>query len=60
MRVLVVDDEEDLELLVRQKFRRRIRKGELEFLFAHNGREALEQLAEKSGCTTGALGYQHA
>ncbi len=46
VRLLVVDDEEDLELLVRQKFRRRIRKGELEFLFAHNGKEALEQLLE--------------
>ena len=45
-RVLVVDDEEDLELLVRQKFRRRIRKGELDFLFAHNGMEALQTLEE--------------
>ena len=45
-RILMVDDEEDLELLVRQRFRRRIRKGEYEFLFAHNGREALERLAE--------------
>ncbi len=44
--VLVVDDEEDLELLVRQKFRRRIREGELHFLFAHNGKEALETLNE--------------
>ncbi len=44
VRVLVVDDEEDLELLVRQKFRRRIRKGELDFLFAHNGVEALQTL----------------
>ena len=44
--VLVVDDEEDLELLVRQKFRRRIRDGELKFLFAHNGKEALEVLEE--------------
>ncbi len=44
VRVLVVDDEEDLELLVRQKFRRRIRKKELDFLFAHNGMEALEAL----------------
>ncbi len=44
VRVLVVDDEEDLELLVRQKFRRRIRKGELDFLFAHNGMEALQTL----------------
>ena len=44
--VLVVDDEEDLELLVRQKFRRRIREGDLKFLFAHNGKEALEVLDE--------------
>ena len=46
IRLLVVDDEEDLELLIRQKFRRRIRRGELEFIFARNGREALEKLAE--------------
>ncbi len=45
-RILMVDDEEDLELLVRQRFRRRIRKGEYEFLFAHNGKEALEALEE--------------
>ena len=43
-RILMVDDEVDLELLVRQRFRRRIRKGEYEFLFAHNGVEALEAL----------------
>ena len=43
-RILMVDDEEDLELLVRQRFRRRIRKGEYEFLFAHNGKDALEAL----------------
>jgi phosphoserine phosphatase RsbU/P len=43
-RILVVDDEPDLEELMRQKFRRRIRSGELEFHFAHNGFEALEQL----------------
>ncbi|MDE0064632.1 MAG: SpoIIE family protein phosphatase [Gammaproteobacteria bacterium] len=43
-RILMVDDEVDLELLVRQRFRRRIRKGEFEFLFAHNGVEALETL----------------
>ena len=45
-RILMVDDEEDLELLVRQRFRRRIRKGEYEFLFAHNGQQALEALEE--------------
>ena len=46
IRILMVDDELDLELLVRQRFRRRIRKGELEFIFAHNGKEALEKLEE--------------
>ena len=44
--VLVVDDEEDLELLVRQKFRHRIRAGNLKFLFARNGKEALDVLKE--------------
>ncbi|MEP0546018.1 MAG: adenylate/guanylate cyclase domain-containing protein [Rhodothermales bacterium] len=42
--VLVVDDEPDLAALIRQKFRRRIRKGELDFLFAGDGHEALDQL----------------
>ena len=45
-RLLVVDDEEDLELLIRQRFRRHIRQGELDFVFAHNGKEALDKLAE--------------
>ena len=45
-RILVVDDEEDLELLMRQRFRRRIRQGEYELFFANNGREALEVLTE--------------
>ena len=45
-RLLVVDDEEDLELLIRQRFRRHIRQGEMDFVFAHNGKEAIEKLAE--------------
>ena len=45
-RLLVVDDEEDLELLIRQKFRRLIRQGEIDFVFAHNGEEALAKLHE--------------
>ncbi len=44
--VLVVDDEEDLELLVRQKFRHKIRNNVLKFFFARNGKEALEVLNE--------------
>jgi len=43
--ILVVDDEPDLELLVRQRFRRQIRERELEFFFSHNGEEALQALA---------------
>lgn len=40
-KILVVDDEPDLEILIRQKFRKQIRKQELQFIFAHNGVEAL-------------------
>jgi signal transduction histidine kinase len=46
-RILIVDDEPDLELLMRQRFRRAIRSGELEFVFAHNGAEALEKLNQE-------------
>lgn len=45
-KILVVDDEPDLESLVTQKFRRKIREGEMEFLFASNGEDALLQLGE--------------
>ena len=44
IKILVVDDEVDLETLVLQKFRRRIRRNELVFDFAHNGQEAIEKL----------------
>ncbi|MEO3403352.1 adenylate/guanylate cyclase domain-containing protein [Mucilaginibacter sp. CAU 1740] len=43
-KILVVDDEQDLELLIRQKFRKKIREGAYEFVFAQNGFEALTQL----------------
>jgi len=46
-KVLVVDDEPDLEDLVRQKFRRQIKDGSIEFGFARDGVEALTLLAEK-------------
>ena len=45
-RMMVVDDEPDLESLIRQKFRREIRENEYEFLFAQNGVEALAKLAD--------------
>lgn len=43
-KILVVDDETDLEVLIKQKFRQKIRQNEYEFIFAENGRHALEQL----------------
>lgn len=46
VKILSVDDEMDLELLLTQYFRRKIRKGEYEFFFAHNGIEALQTLLE--------------
>lgn len=45
-KILVVDDEPDLESLVRQRFRKKIRDGEYEFVFAQNGLEALARLLE--------------
>lgn len=41
-----MDDELDLELLLTQYFRRKIRKGEYEFFFAHNGLEAMQMLLQ--------------
>ena len=46
VKILSVDDEIDLELLLTQFFRRKIRKGEYEFVFAHNGVEALQKMLE--------------
>lgn len=47
VKILSVDDEIDLELLLTQYFRRQIRKGEYEFQFAHNGLEALTMLLKE-------------
>lgn len=47
VKILSVDDELDLELLLTQYFRRKIRKGEYEFRFAHNGLEALTMLLKE-------------
>src|ERR1051325_4407153 len=48
VKILVVDDEPDLELLIRQKFRRQIRNDEFRFVFAQNGVEALQKLEENA------------
>jgi adenylate cyclase len=45
-KILVVDDEADLEMLVKQKFRRKIRENTYEFIFARNGEEALQRVHE--------------
>ncbi|AFK04397.1 adenylate/guanylate cyclase [Emticicia oligotrophica DSM 17448] len=46
-KIMVVDDEADLELLIKQKFRRQIREKVYEFSFAQNGAEALRILSER-------------
>jgi len=45
-KILVVDDEADLEILIKQKFRQKIRDHQYEFVFAINGNVALERLSE--------------
>ena len=47
-KILVVDDEVSLERLIKQRFRKSIRANELEFIFAHNGKEALEKLVTEA------------
>lgn len=44
-KILVVDDEPDLQMLMMQRFRHKIRAKEYEFQFAENGQEAIEKLA---------------
>jgi len=46
VKILVVDDEPDLELLIRQKYRHQIKKAEISFEFAENGEDALEKLKD--------------
>lgn len=49
IKILSVDDELDMEMLIQQRFRRQIRDKRFEFVFAHNGSEALEKLSEDKG-----------
>lgn len=44
MKILVVDDEQDVKTLFEQRFRKEIKTGELEFVFAYSGEEALQYL----------------
>jgi PAS domain S-box-containing protein len=47
LKILVVDDEPDVEGMVKLKYRKEIRGGKYEFLFAENGKQALELLSQK-------------
>lgn len=49
IKILSVDDEQDLEALLTQYFRRKIRKGEYEFSFAHNWLGGVEDDVGPSG-----------
>jgi len=44
MKILVVDDEKDVQVLFEQRFRKEIRNAEMEFVFAFSGEEALAYL----------------
>ncbi|MCA6462952.1 MAG: response regulator [Chitinophagaceae bacterium] len=44
MKILVVDDEKDVQVLFEQRFRREIREGIFNFVFAFSGEEALQYL----------------
>src|SRR4029453_18596714 len=48
-KILVVDDEPDFEVLLKQRFRRQIGANEYAFRFARHGEEALAVLAEDPG-----------
>ncbi len=45
-KILVADDEVDLEMLIKQRFRRQIRESKYEFVFALNGKDALDLLQQ--------------
>ena len=48
MKVLVVDDEKDIQSLFQQRFRKEIRSQEYEFIFAFSGEEAIDYLKANS------------
>jgi class 3 adenylate cyclase/FixJ family two-component response regulator len=46
IKILIVDDETDFEILIRQKFRKKIREQQYDFVFAVNGKDALKKMEE--------------
>jgi CheY-like chemotaxis protein len=49
LKILIVDDESDVKLLFQQRFRKELRSGEMSFLFALSGEEALNLYATDEG-----------
>jgi CheY-like chemotaxis protein len=48
MKILIVDDELDVEMLFRQKFRQEVKSSKIELVFAFSGQEALELLEKEN------------
>lgn len=48
MKIMIVDDERDVEILFRQQFRKEVRDGRVELCYAFSGEEALAYLSEKN------------
>ena len=48
MKIMIVDDERDVEILFRQQFRREVREGRIDLCYAFSGEEALEYLRSLS------------
>jgi CheY-like chemotaxis protein len=48
MKIMVIDDEEDVQILFKQQFRKELKSGTVEFQFAFSGESALDYL-EKGG-----------
>ncbi len=48
MKILVVDDEQDVKILFEQRFRKEIKNNEIDFVFAFSGEEALVYLNENN------------
>ena len=48
-KILGADDEADLEMLIKQKFRQKIREQQYEFVFAINGNDAQKKIHEQPG-----------
>jgi len=55
MKIMVVDDEKDVQLLFEQRFRREIKKGKINFLFAFSGEEARDYLESNGPAEVGQI-----